>query len=108
MRLLSLVLTLAAAFGSLGAQSRAGANVQSPAAAARARPRERGASITPAYEGWFQNPDGSFSLLIGYFNRNRAEALDIPVGPNNRIEPGAADQGQPTHFADGPATGASS
>src|SRR6185369_10997759 len=61
-------------------------------------PRERGASITPAYEGWFPNADGSFSMLIGYYNRNTKEAIDIPVGPNNRIEPGAADQGQPTHF----------
>lgn len=61
-------------------------------------PRERGASITPAYEGWFTNPDGSTSMLIGYFNRNSKEALDIPVGPNNRIEPGPADQGQPTYF----------
>ena len=26
------------------------------------------------------------------------EALDIPVGPNNRIEPGDPDQGQPTFF----------
>ena len=25
-------------------------------------------------------------------------ALDIPVGPNNRVEPGGPDQGQPTHF----------
>jgi hypothetical protein len=60
--------------------------------------RERGASITPAYEGWFQNADGSFSLLVGYFNRNSKQALDIPVGPNNRVEPGGPDQGQPTHF----------
>ena len=29
-------------------------------------PRERGASITPAYEGWYPNADGSFSMLIGY------------------------------------------
>jgi hypothetical protein len=61
-------------------------------------PRERGDSITPAYEGWYPNPDGSFSMLIGYYNRNSKEALDIPVGPNNRIEPGGPDQGQPTHF----------
>ncbi len=60
--------------------------------------RERGASITPAFEGWYQNEDGSYSLLIGYFNRNAKEALDIPIGPNNRIEPGEIDQGQPTHF----------
>lgn len=28
--------------------------------------RERGTSITPAYEGWFTNPYGSFSVLLGY------------------------------------------
>jgi hypothetical protein len=63
--------------------------------------RERGASITPAYEGWYPNPDGSFTLLLGYYNRNARQTLDIPVGPNNRIEPGDADQGQPTHFETG-------
>jgi hypothetical protein len=60
--------------------------------------RERGASITPAYEGWYPNPDGSFSMLLGYFNRNQRQTLDIPAGPNNKIEPGPPDQGQPTHF----------
>ena len=63
--------------------------------------KERGASITPAYEGWFTNPDGSFSLLLGYYNRNSRQALDIPVGPNNKIEPGPVDQGQPTYFETG-------
>lgn len=61
-------------------------------------PRERGASITPSYEGWYANSDGTFSMLIGYYNRNTKEELDIPVGPNNRVEPGGPDQGQPTHF----------
>ncbi|MGD9905670.1 MAG: hypothetical protein AB7U83_19535 [Vicinamibacterales bacterium] len=60
--------------------------------------RERGVSVTPAYEGWYTNADGSYSLLVGYFNRNRSQTLDIPVGPNNKIEPGPIDQGQPTHF----------
>ena len=60
--------------------------------------RDRGASITPAFEGWYPNPDGSFSMLLGYYNRNTKEALDIPVGPNNRVQPGDPDQGQPTHF----------
>lgn len=60
--------------------------------------RERGQSVTPAYEGWFANKDGSFSILVGYFNRNQKQALDIPVGPSNRIEPGGPDMGQPTHF----------
>lgn len=61
-------------------------------------PRESGQSVTGALEGWYQNPDGTFNLLVGYFNRNTKQTLDIPVGPNNRIEPGGPDQGQPTHF----------
>ena len=31
---------------------------------------EAGASVTGAFEGWFKNPDGGFSLLLGYYNRN--------------------------------------
>lgn len=61
-------------------------------------PHDSGQGVTPAYEGWFPNPDGTFSLLFGYFNRNLKQELDIPVGPDNRIEPGGPDQGQPTHF----------
>jgi len=61
-------------------------------------PHDSGQSVTPAYEGWFQNSDGSYSILWGYFNRNFKQELDIPIGPDNRIEPGGPDQGQPTHF----------
>jgi hypothetical protein len=61
-------------------------------------PHDSGQSISAAYEGWFKNSDGTFSLLVGYFNRNFKESLDIPVGPDNRIDPGGPDQGQPTHF----------
>jgi hypothetical protein len=60
--------------------------------------REAGQSVTAAFEGWFPNEDGSFTVLVGYFNRNTRQTLDIPIGPNNRIEPGGPDQGQPTHF----------
>jgi hypothetical protein len=60
--------------------------------------KDTGQSVTAAYEGWFRNPDGSFTMLIGYFNRNLKETLDIPIGSNNRIEPGGPDRGQPTHF----------
>jgi hypothetical protein len=63
--------------------------------------RERGSSVTGAFEGWFYERDGSRSLLVGYFNRNTKEVLDVPVGPNNRIEPGGPDLGQPTHFLAG-------
>ena len=63
--------------------------------------RERGTSVTPAYEGWYYDKDGSVRLLVGYFNRNTKQEFDIPVGPNNRVEPGGPDMGQPTHFATG-------
>jgi hypothetical protein len=59
---------------------------------------DSGQSVTGAFEGWFKNPDGTYSILIGYFNRNLKEELDIPIGPDNRIDPGGPDQGQPTHF----------
>ena len=61
-------------------------------------PKESGQSVTPAYEGWWQNPDGSYNLLFGYFNRNTKEIFDIPIGPNNHFDRGPVDQGQPTHF----------
>jgi hypothetical protein len=58
----------------------------------------RGQNVSPAFEGWEKNPDGSFNMLFGYMNRNWEEELDIPVGTNNFISPGSQDQGQPTHF----------
>jgi hypothetical protein len=57
-----------------------------------------GQNIAPVYEGWEQNSDGSFNLVFGYFNRNWVEEIHLPVGPNNNIEPGGPDQGQPTYF----------
>src|SRR5438128_1058041 len=60
--------------------------------------RVSGQSVTPAFEGWYKNPDGSFSISFGYFNRNEREQLDIPIGPNNSVSPGDPNQGQPTHF----------
>ena len=61
-------------------------------------PHDSGQSVTGAFEGWFANQDGTFSLLFGYYNRNLKQELDIPIGAGNRMEPGGPDQGQPTHF----------
>jgi len=57
-----------------------------------------GQDIQPYFEGWIRNADGSFDMVFGYFNRNWEEELVIPPGPDNLVEPGAADQGQPTYF----------
>lgn len=57
-----------------------------------------GQTVTPAYEGWYRNPDGSFTLSFGYYNRNSAETIEVPVGAGNFITPGDRNQGQPTTF----------
>ena len=64
-----------------------------------------GQNVVPVFEGWERNADGSFNMVFGYMNRNYEEQVDIPVGPNNAIDPfdvaqgrPAGDLGQPTHF----------
>lgn len=85
------------------------------AAAQERRMTLSGEILSPAYEGWWPNEDGSFKLFFGYMNSNWEETFDIEVGPENYFtivdEPGAlddisvdgydfgqADRGQPTHF----------
>src|SRR5229473_5102999 len=57
-----------------------------------------GQDVVPVYEGWLRNKDGTFTFVFGYFNRNWQEELAIPAGPDNKIEPGPPDRGQPTYF----------
>lgn len=57
-----------------------------------------GAGVAPYFDGWYPNPDGSVTLSFGFMNRNASGAVDIPLGPDNRIEPAQFDGGQPTHF----------
>ena len=59
---------------------------------------DAGQDVVPVYEGWIRNPDGSFDLVFGYFNRNYTEELAIPAGPANAVEPGGPDRGQPSYF----------
>ncbi|MBQ00562.1 MAG: hypothetical protein CL477_07740 [Acidobacteria bacterium] len=74
----------------------------------------RGQSIHPAFEGWWPNDDGSFTLWFGYMNSNWEEEFDVPFGPDNyfarteahalddlemdKLVASEVDQGQPTHF----------
>ena len=59
---------------------------------------KRGQNIQPIFQGWSRNPDGSFEMHLGYLNRNYVEELHVPIGPDNRIEPGGPDRSQPTYF----------
>ena len=74
----------------------------------------RGQSVHPAFEGWWPNEDGSYTLWFGYMNSNWEEQFDVPIGPDNyfaltgpgelndievdKIVASDVDQGQPTHF----------
>jgi hypothetical protein len=62
-----------------------------------------GGTVTPVYEGWYANPDGTLTLYFGYYNRNTEEIVSVPAGPSNRIEglAGGTDLGQPTVFYPG-------
>jgi len=60
-----------------------------------------GGPIYATFEGWGPLKDGTNVLLLGYFNRNRTQIVDLPIGPDNSIEPGGPDYGQPTHFLTG-------
>ena len=64
-----------------------------------------GLPVSPFFEGWYENPDGTYTLSFGYFNRNQEETLRLPLGPDNLISPAAYDGSQPTLFAPGRATG---
>lgn len=68
------------------------------ALAAQSLTYSSGQTVSPAYEGWEQDADGTRYFVFGYMNRNWREELDVPVGPDNSFNIGGADQGQPTHF----------
>ena len=59
---------------------------------------QRRSGVAPYFEGWIKNPDGTFDMVFGYFNRNWVQEFAIPAGPDNKIEPLTGDAGQPTYF----------
>lgn len=59
-----------------------------------------GLPVVPVMEGWLANADGTASFSMGYINKNKV-GVDIPLGPNNYIEPAKYDGVQPTYFPSG-------
>ena len=64
-----------------------------------------GLPVSPFFEGWYENPDGSYTLSFGFFNRNREETVRIPHGPANYLSLEEVDGVQPTLFPPGRGTG---
>ncbi len=60
--------------------------------------RASGDAIAPMFNGWVDNGDGTVRLIYGFANKNSEQVLDVPLGPNNYIEPAEYDGVQPTHF----------
>lgn len=61
-------------------------------------PGSTGESVAPFFNGWIKNDDGSVTMIFGFANQNREATVDVPLGPNNFIEPSKYDGVQPTHF----------
>jgi hypothetical protein len=57
-----------------------------------------GQRVVPFFDGFYENADGSATLSFGYSNLNAADVVEIPLGPNNFIEPKEFDGRQPTTF----------
>lgn len=89
------------ALAALLATSITGALVSAQTLLPSVPPKQFGGSITPVFEGWYDNADGTHAFLIGYFSRNTEAEIDVPIGPENHFEPGPPDLGQPTHFLTG-------
>jgi hypothetical protein len=62
------------------------------------QPKASGDVVGPMFNGWIKNEDNSVQMIFGFVNKNREEIIDIPLGPDNHIEPAQFDGGQPTHF----------
>jgi len=65
-----------------------------PAAAQQNQP------IYPAYDGFWKNPDGSYTVAFAYFSHN-AETVTVPAGTANAFAPAPGDRQQPTVFKPG-------
>jgi len=58
----------------------------------------KGEIVAPMFNGWVEHEDGSVTLVYGFANQNRDLIVDVPLGPNNKLEPEQFDGAQPTHF----------
>jgi hypothetical protein len=96
----SLVLSLVLTTGALSA-----VGAQAPRQWPLAPVPPDGQRVAPFFDGFYENPDGTITLSFGYSNFNRERTIEIPLGPDNFIEPKEYDGRQPTSFPVAPVAG---
>lgn len=57
--------------------------------------------VTPLMEGWYENPDGTYTISFGYINRNESDTIRIEAGEYNSVDPEEFAGMQPTTFLPG-------
>jgi hypothetical protein len=63
-----------------------------------APPNSQGNFVAPYFDGFYENEDGTYTLSFGFMNRNDQDLIEIPLGPDNFIEPAEFNGRQPTSF----------
>jgi hypothetical protein len=63
-----------------------------------APPNSKGNFVAPYFDGYYPNEDGTYTISFGFMNRNDEDLIEIPLGPDNFIEPAEFDGVQPTSF----------
>ena len=63
-----------------------------------ATPGAAGEAVASMFNGWVKHEDGSVTMVFGFANLNRESIVDVPLGPNNKLEPAEFQGAQPTHF----------
>ena len=71
---LAAVGVVAVALGALAASAQVPGTVQ-----------EFGRPVVPMFEGWYFNQDGTATILVGFFNPNQTQTVDLPVGELNQF-----------------------
>ena len=51
---------------------------------------DRGQNVVPVFEGWEENPDGTFTMVFGYLNRNYEEMPEAADGVGGSARAAAA------------------
>lgn len=62
---------------------------------------DEGLPVSPFFEGWYDNGDGTYTLSFGYLNRNETTVVHKPLGDDNYIDNSDFQGMQPTVFQPG-------